>query len=273
MPEITANGVSLHYTDSGGEGRPVVLVHGWPLSSASWSEQVPALTEAGYRVIAYDRRGFGESEKPADGYDYDTLAADLAGLFDGLDLTDASLVGFSMGGGEVARYAGQHGTGRLHSVVFASAVTPYLLKTDGNPEGGLEESGVQEMEEGARTDRANFLDGFTTNFFTAGEELKVTEAQRQQAIALQQPARDEAVVDCIGAFGRTDFRDDLTKIDVPALIIHGDSDGIVPFEVSGKRTAQAIPGSTLVVVEDAPHGFNVSHHEAFNAALLEFLAR
>jgi non-heme chloroperoxidase len=273
MPEITANDVSLHYTDSGGDGRPVVLIHGWPLSGASWSEQVPALTDAGYRVITYDRRGFGDSEKPEDGYDYDTLAADLAGLLGGLDLTDASLVGFSMGGGEIARYVGRHGTGRLQSVVFAAAVPPYLLKTDDNPDGGLEESGLQEMEEGARTDRANFLDGFTTAFFTAGDKLKVTEQQRQQAIALQQPARDEAVVGCIGAFGRTDFREDLTKVDVPALVIHGDSDGVVPFEVSGKRTAHTIPDSTLVVVEGAPHGFNVSHHDAFNSALVEFLAR
>src|SRR5680860_1052909 len=273
MPEITANAVSLHYTDSGGEGRPVVLIHGWPLSGASWSEQVPALTDAGYRVITYDRRGFGDSEKPKGGYDYDTFAADLDGLLNGLELTDASLVGFSMGGGEIARYIGRHGTGRLHSVVFAGAVPPYLLKTDDNPDGGLEESGVQEMEEGARTDRANFMDGFTASFFTAGDDLKVTEEQRQEAIALQQPAREEAVVGCIDAFGRTDFRDDLTKVDVPTLVIHGDSDAIVPFEVSGKRTAESIPGSTLVVVQDAPHGFNVSHHVEFNNALLEFLAR
>lgn len=273
MPEITANDVSLHYTDTGGEGRPVILIHGWPLSGASWSEQLPALTDAGYRVITYDRRGFGDSEKPVDGYDYDTFAADLAGLIDGLDLTGASLVGFSMGGGEIARYIGQHGTGRLHSVVFAGAVPPYLLKTDDNPDGGLEESGVQEMEQGARTDRANFLDGFTTGFFTAGEELKVTQEQRQDAIALEQSARDEALVGCIGAFGRTDFRDDLTKVDIPTLVIHGDSDAIVPLEVSGKRTAEAISGSTLVVVQDAPHGFNVSHREEFNSAVLEFLAR
>lgn len=273
MPDITSNGVSLHYTDSGGDGRPVVLIHGWPLSGASWSDQIPALTDAGYRVLTYDRRGFGDSEKPATGYDYDTLAGDLAGFLDGLDLRDASLVGFSMGGGEIARYVGSNGTDRLHSVVFAGAVPPFLLKTDDNPDGGLEESGVQEMEQGARTDRAGFLDGFTTGFFSAGEDLKVSEEQRQEAIALQQSARDEAVVGCIDAFGRTDFRDDLTKVDVPTLVIHGDSDGIVPFEVSGKRTAESISGSTLVVVKDGPHGFNVSHAEEFNAALLEFLAR
>ncbi|WP_310530063.1 alpha/beta hydrolase [Nocardioides sp.] len=273
MPEITANDVALHYTDTGGDGRPVVLIHGWPLSGAAWSEQVPALSDAGYRVLTYDRRGFGDSAKPEGGYDYDTFAADLAGLLDGLGLTDASLVGFSMGGGEIARYIGQHGTGRLHSAVFAGAVPPYLLKTDDNPDGGLEDSDVQGMEEGARTDRVNFLDGFTTNFFTAGDDLKVTEEQRQEAIALQQPARDEALVGCIDAFARTDFRDDLTKVDIPTLVIHGDADAIVPFEVSGRRTAEAIPGSTLVVVPGAPHGFNVSHAGEFNKALLEFLAR
>lgn len=273
MPLLDANDISLHFTDHGGEGRPVVLIHGWPLSGDSWSEQVPALTKAGHRVITYDRRGFGGSDKPAEGYDYDTFADDLAGLLEALDLRDVTLVGFSMGGGEIARYAGRHGTDRLHSVVFAGAVPPYLLKTDDNPEGGLPEEGVREMEDGVRADREGFLDGFTTGFFSVDGELKVTDEQRQQAIALQQPARDEAIVGCIDAFGRTDFRDDLTRVDVPALVIHGDSDAIVPFEVSGRRTAEALNGSTLVVVEGAPHGFNVSHVEEFNRALVDFLAR
>jgi len=278
MTEIVASSgllskTKVHVEDAGGPGRPVVLIHGWPLSGASWSEQVPALTEAGYRVITYDRRGFGESDKPESGYDYDTFAADLDGLLTSLDLTDASLVGFSMGGGEIARYIGTKGTDRLHSVVFAGAVPPYLLKTDDNPDGGLAESDVQEMEEGARTDRENFLDGFTTNFFSVDGELKVTDQQRQDAIALEQHARDEALVACIGAFGRTDFRDDLTKVDVPTLVIHGDGDAVVPFEVSGKRTAEAVSGSELVVVAGAPHGFNVSHAGEFNAALLDFLKK
>jgi non-heme chloroperoxidase len=273
MADIDVNSISLHYTDTGGDGRPVVLIHGWPLSGASWSEQVPALTEAGYRVVTYDRRGFGESDKPESGYDYDTFAADLSGLLTALDLTDVTLVGFSMGGGEIARYVGNHGTDRLHSVVFAGAVPPYLLKTDDNPDGGLAEADVQGMEDGARTDRENFLDGFATGFFSSDGELKVTEQQRQDALALAALARDEALVGCIGAFGRTDFRDDLTKVDVPTLVIHGDSDAIVPFEVSGKRTAEAIAGSTLVVVEGAPHGFNVSHASEFNTAVLDFLAK
>jgi pimeloyl-ACP methyl ester carboxylesterase len=271
MPQLQSNGISLTYTDSGGDGRPVVLVHGWPLSGASWSEQVPALTEAGHRVITYDRRGFGDSDKPEDGYDYDTFAADLAGLLEGLDLHDVSLVGFSMGGGELARYVGRYGEDRLHSLVFAGAVPPYLLKTSDNPDGGLGEEDVEGMEKGASADREGFLDGFTTTFFSANGQLEVTEDQRQAALALQSKASDAGLVGCIGAFGRTDFRNDLGRVTVPTLVIHGDSDAIVPFEVSGKRTAETIAGSELVVVEGGPHGFNVSHKDEFNRHLLAFL--
>ncbi|MEJ7832317.1 MAG: alpha/beta hydrolase [Nocardioides sp.] len=272
MPIIAANDISLFYTDTGGIGRPVVLIHGWPLSGASWSEQVPALTEAGYRVVTYDRRGFGESDKPATGYDYDTFAADLQGLLVGLDLNDVTLVGFSMGGGEVVRYLSQHGDARVRSAVLAAAVPPYLLKTDDNPDGGLGDDDVEGMKEGAATNREEFLDGFTTNFFSVNGELVVSEEQRQAALELQKPAQDVALAGCIDAFGRTDFRDDLASISLPTLVIHGDSDAIVPIEVSGRRAAEAIENSTLMVVEGAPHGFNVSHSSEFNKALVEFLA-
>lgn len=273
MPTVQSNGITLHYTDTGGTGRPVVLIHGWPLSGDSWSEQIPVLADAGYRVLAYDRRGFGASDKPAEGYDYDTMSADLAGLLEALDLDDVTLVGFSMGGGEVARYVGTHGTGRLHSVVFAAAVPPFLLKTDDNPDGGLADADVQGMIDGVTADREGFLDTFTTGFFSVDGELAVSESQRQQAIELEKPALDAALAGCIDAFGRTDFRADLAAIDVPTLVIHGDSDATVPVEVSGERTAASIEGAEKVVIAKAPHGLNVSHSKEFNDALVEFLAR
>jgi pimeloyl-ACP methyl ester carboxylesterase len=272
MPTTQSNGIELSYTDSGGDGRPVVLIHGWPLSGASWSEQIPALTGAGYRVITYDRRGFGASTKPTDGYDYDTLSEDLAGLLDHLGVSDATLVGFSMGGGEVARYLSSRGSERVRSAVLAGAVPPFLLKTDDNPDGGLGDEDVEGMKAGFREGRAEFLDGFSKDFFSVDGELKVSEEQRQHALSLTEPALDEAIEACIDAFGRTDFREDLAKIDVPVLVIHGDGDGIVPIEVSGHRSAEAIPDATLHVVKGGPHGFNVSHADELNRALLEFLA-
>ena len=278
MPDVTASSgllssTKVHVEDSGGSGRPVVLIHGWPLSGASWSEQVPALTDAGYRVVTYDRRGFGESDKPEEGYDYDTFAGDTAALLDELDLDDVTLVGFSMGGGEVARYVARHGQDRLHSVVFAAAVPPYLLKGDDNPDGPLTEEAAAEMTKGLEEDRTTFFDGFTRDFFSADGDLKVTEEQRQEAIALCHQSDQKAALGCMEAFGTTDFRDDLAQVTVPTLVIHGDSDATVPFEGSGRRTHEAIPGSELVVVQDAPHGFNVSHADEFNRALLDFLAR
>jgi len=266
-----AESIPLHVEDTGGAGRPVVLIHGWPLSGAAWEKQIPALTAAGYRVLAYDRRGFGQSGKPDSGFDYDTLANDLADIIDQKNLTDVTLVGFSMGGGEVARYVAKHGESKLRSVVFASAVPPYLMKSEDNPEGPLTKAAAAEMEAGLRADRDSFFDDFTTKFFSAGPTLKVTEADRQKAIALCKQSDQTAALGCMKAFGTTDFRDDLTKVSVPTLVIHGDSDGIVPFEGSGKRTNAAIPGSELVVLTGAPHGCNVSHADEFNAAIIDFL--
>lgn len=270
---MTASRVRLHVEDSGGTGRPVVLIHGWPLSADSWKAQVPVLRDAGYRVIAYDRRGFGRSDKPAEGYDYDTLAADLAGLIEDLDLKDASLVGFSMGGGEVARYIANHGQDRLHSVVFAAAVPPYLLKGSDNPDGPLSKEAADEMAGALAKDREAFFDDFTRKFFSANGKLKVTEAQRLEAVALAHQSDQVAALGCQKAFGTTDFREDLKKVTVPTLIIHGDSDGTVPYEGSGKRTHQAIAGSEVVLLEDAPHGCNTSHADDFNLALLNFLKK
>jgi len=263
--------VELHYEDHG-SGRPVVLIHGWPLSGRSWEAQVPALVDAGYRVITYDRRGFGQSSQPTDGYDYDTFAADLDQLLQHLELTDVTLVGFSMGGGEVVRYLGTYGGARVSKAVLAAAVPPYLYQSDDNPDGGLDDATIEQFEQGVRTDRLAFLEGFTKNFFAAGDKDDlVSEPLRHYSWIIAAGASPQGTLDCIAAFGRTDFRGDLKKVTVPTLIIHGDSDGIVPFEVSGKRAAEAIAGSTLVVIEGGPHGINASHPEQFNAALLDFL--
>lgn len=264
--------IDLNYTDQG-TGTPVVLIHGWPLDGTSWSAQTTALLDAGYRVITYDRRGFGESSQPSDGYDYDTLASDLSVLIETLELTDSTIVGFSMGGGEVVRYLAKYGSGRVAKAVLAGAVPPYLYKTDGNPDGGLDDETIAGFLGGVENDRENFIDGFTTNFFSAGGELQVDEPTRSTAISTAAKASTTAMLGCVKAFAYTDFREDLPKIDVPTLVIHGDSDGVVPFEVSGKRSHEAIANSELVLVEGAPHGFNASHAEKFNEALLSFLAK
>ena len=266
--------VALHVETAGpASGRPVILIHGWPLSAAAWEHQVPALVQAGFRVITYDRRGFGQSEKPTSGFDYDTLAQDLADLIDAHDLTDLSLVGFSMGGGEVARYIATHGESRLRSVVFAAAVPPFLLKTDDNPDGPLTSEAAQGMADGLRADRTAFFEQFTHSFFSADGVLTVSETERQKAIALCHQSDQTAALGCMAAFGTTDFREDLKKVRVPTLVLHGASDGIVPVEGSGARTHKAIPGSELVLIDGAPHGCNVSHADAFNAALSDFLSR
>ena len=263
--------IELHYEDVG-TGKPVVLIHGWPLSARSWEAQVPALVAAGHRVISYDRRGFGKSSQPWTGYDYDTFAADLDVLMAHLDLNGASLVGFSMGGGEVARYIARYGSKRVAKAVFAAAVTPFLYKSADNPDGGLDDATIAQFEGGVKGDRLAFLDGFTKNFFSAGGKLMVSESQRVYARNIAAFASPKGTLDCIGAFGRTDFRGDLAKVKVPTLVIHGDSDAIVPFEVSGARTHKAVAGSRLSLIKGAPHGFNASHAAEFNKSLLDFLA-
>ncbi len=264
--------IELHY-DVWGTGKPVVLVHGWPLSGRSWEPQVPALVDAGYQVITYDRRGFGWSSQPWGGYEYDTLAADLDKLVTSLDLHGATLVGFSMGGGEVARYVGKYGTGRLAKVVFASAVTPCLHKSQQNPEGAYDDADVSSFESAIRSDRMSFLDGFTRSFFSAGDKLQVSEGQRLYAAEIGMFASPQGTYGCVSALVRTDFREDLKKINLPALVIHGDSDALVPFEASGKRTAALIPYCELAVVKGGPHGVNVSNAKEFNETLLSFLKK
>lgn len=274
MTSVRNDTVSLHVEDSGGTGRPVVLIHGWPLSGASWADLSPALAEAGYRVVTYDRRGFGQSDKPGDasGYDYDTLTSDLDAVLRELDLRDVTLAGFSMGGGEVARYLGTHGTDRVHSVVFAAAIPPCLLKDADHPDGGLDLDSVAQMQEQLRADRDGFLEGFMTNFFSADGTLAVTQDQLRTALDLAAQADLHAAAECIRSWV-TDFSDDLATVTVPALVIHGDSDAIVPFEVSGQRTHDAIAGSELRVIAGGPHGINTSHAAEFNEAVIDFLQR
>lgn len=272
----TENGapIELHYTDQG-SGSPVVLIHGWPLSGRSWENQVPALIEAGHRVITYDRRGFGASSQPWSGYDYDTFAADLDALLTHLDLSDVTLVGFSMGGGEVARYVGRHGTGRIARTVFAAAVPPYLYQSDDNPDGGLDDATIQQFQGGVAGDRIAFLEGFTTSFFAAGDRTDlISEPSRQYHRHIAEFASPKGTLDCIDAFGRTDFRGDLQKLSdagIPTLVIHGDADAIVPFEVSGKRTLEAVHDARLALIEGGPHGLNATHPAEFNRALVDFL--
>ena len=266
-----ADAVRLHIDDSGGGGRPVVLIHGWPLSAQAWEPQVSVLRAAGYRVVAYDRRGFGRSDKPESGYSYDTLADDLQRVMDQCELHDATLVGFSMGGGEVARYIARFGESRLHSVVFAAAVPPYLMKTPDNPEGPLTPEKAQHTKKSLEEDRGSFFDHFTRDFFSANGALQVTESQRGDAVRLCHQSAQHAALACMDSFGTTDFRDDLKKVTVPTLVIHGDADAIVPIDGSGQRTHRAVPHSELVVVNGAPHGLNLSHAQAFNEALLSFL--
>ena len=268
--------IDLYYEDHG-SGDPVLLIHGWPLSGRSWEHQVPALVEAGHRVITYDRRGFGSSSQPWGGYDYDTFTADLDALLGKLDLRDVTLVGFSMGGGEVARYLGTYGSDRVRRAVFAAAVPPYLYKSDDNPDGGLDDATIETFQTGVKTDRIKFLEEFTTNFFATGGvsglvgRTTVSDDQRVYAKQIASFASPKGTLDCITAFGRTDFRADISRISVPTLVIHGDSDQIVPFEVSGKRTAESIPNAKVHVIQGGPHGINASHAEEFNRVLLEFL--
>ncbi len=277
MPKLTVgteNGapIELYYSDHG-SGKPIVLIHGWPLSGRSWENQVPALVAAGYRVIVYDRRGFGWSSQPWNGYDYDTFAADLNVLLEHLDLREVSLVGFSMGGGEVVRYISRYGTKRIAKAVLAAAIPPYLYKSADNPEGGLDDATIATFEGGVKKDRLAFLEDFTHNFFAAGNKTDlISEPARIYNRDIAAFASPKGTLDCIGAFGRTDFRDDLTKMTVPTLILHGDSDGIVPFEVSGKRAHASIKNSKLALIKGAPHGMNATHAAEFNAALLDFLA-
>lgn len=263
-------GIDLYYEDYG-SGKPVVLIHGWPLSGESWEKQVPALLAAGRRVITYDRRGFGRSSRPGAGYDYDTFALDLHKLMTKLDLRDAALAGFSMGGGEVARYLGRYGQERVSAAVFISAVPPFLLQTPENPE-GVDAKVFAGIKAALGADRPAFLAEFFRNFYNfdlLGGKLVSEEVLRGNwnVAAGASPAGTLA---CVGAWG-TDFRGDLAAIGVPTLVIHGNADRILPIAATGLRTQKAVKGARLAVVKDGPHGLIWTHAEQVNRELAQFL--
>lgn len=276
MPYITvgqenSGPIDLYYEDHG-SGRPVVLIHGWPLSGASWEKQTRALLGAGYRVVTYDRRGFGKSSQPATGYDYDTLAADLDTLLTKLDLREAAIFGFSMGGGEVARYLAKYGASRVAKAGFLGAIPPFLLKTPDNPS-GADQSVFDGIQKSIREDRPGFLWQFFRNFYNADVfgGSRISDAALQLSWTVAMSASPFGTHDCVQAW-LTDFRGDLAKIKIPVLVLHGDDDRIVPFAGSGKRTHEAIPSSKLVVIAGGPHGILWTHGEEVAQAMLEFLA-
>ncbi|GAB3493422.1 alpha/beta hydrolase [Spirosoma knui] len=273
--DAQGNDVNLFYQDWGsgsGDARStVVLIHGWPLSHEMWDYQMTELPNHGIRVIAYDRRGFGKSSKPWDGYEYDTLADDLKAVLDELDLQNVTLVGFSMGGGEVARYMSRHGGARVARVALVSAVTPYLLKTDDNPD-GVDQSVFDEILTNLKKDRADFLQTFGKQFY--GVSLvshPVSQAHLEGDFMRAYLASPRATIECAKAFAMTDFRQDLTQINVPTLIIHGDDDKTVPLEASGERTADALPNAHYIVYSGAPHGLFYTERDRLNQDLLAFV--
>jgi pimeloyl-ACP methyl ester carboxylesterase len=263
--------IDLYYEDHGA-GKPVVFIHGWPLSGAFWEKQVVALVAGGHRVITYDRRGFGQSSKPTVGYDYDTLAEDLHKLLVKLDLRDVTLVGYSMGGGEVAHYLGTRGTERVRKAVFIAAIPPFLLKTPDNPT-GIEASAFEGIMQAIAADRPAFLTGFMSNFynFDVLGGKRVSEEVLRHSWNVAASASLKGTIDCVKAWF-TDFRKDLARIDIPTLVLHGGADRIVPFNISGALTHKLVRGSKLVLLEDAPHGLNWTHAEEVNRALLNFLS-
>jgi non-heme chloroperoxidase len=266
----TKDGVSLYYKDWG-VGQPVVFSHGWPLSSDAWEDQMVFLSSNGYRTIAHDRRGHGRSEQPWNGNDMNTYADDLAQLIESLDLKNVILVGHSTGGGEVSRYIGKYGTSRVAGVVLVGAVTPQMLKTDVNPLGVPMEV-FDGIRKGVAADRSQFFKDLTVPFFGANREnSKVSQGMKDTFWFLGMQSGLKAVLDCIRAFSETDFTEDLKKIDVPTLIIHGDDDQIVPIDATARRAQKLVVGSVLNVYEGGGHGIPTTHKDKFNADLLQFI--
>ncbi len=267
----TGEEISIAYSDYG-KGQPVIFIHGWPSSREMWEYQLADTVNAGYRVIKYDRRGFGKSSKPWSGYDYDSLAGDLNELINQLKLEKIILVGFSMGGGEVVRYIGNYGEHKIAGIALLSSVVPYMLKTADNPE-GLDQKIFDDMAEKIKNDRIGFLDDFGKMFFGIGLLNKPVSAPLlNYYLELTTKGTQQATLECAKSFSATDFRNDVAKITVPTLIVHGDDDKIVPYEASSKRTAVMLPHAELIIYEGAPHGLFYTHREMLNRDLLNFFA-
>jgi len=264
--------IDLYYEDHG-SGKPVVLIHGYPLSGASWEKQVPVLLDAGHRVITYDRRGFGKSSQPTTGYNYNTFAEDLHKLITQLELRDFALVGFSMGGGEVARYLGKYGSKGVSKAVIISGVPPFLLKAPDNPE-GLDSSVFEGIQKAIVTDRYAFFTEFFKNFYNLDVLLgkRVSEQVVQSSWNVAAGSSAVASLACVPTW-HEDFRNDVARIDVPTLVIQGDADRILPIAASGLRAAKLIKGARLLVVKDGPHCITWTHAEQVNTELLEFLGK
>ncbi len=262
--------IDIHYDDVGA-GRPIVLIHGFPLSGRSWEKQIPPLLNAGFRVITYDRRGFGNSSQPSGGYDYDTFASDLNRLLTELDLHDVVLAGFSMGGGEVARYLGTYGSDRVRAAIFISSIPPFLLKTPETPN-SIDQSVFDDIQAAIAADRFAYLTAFYNDFYN----LDVLLGERISEETVRDSWNVAAGASPIGTWAcpptwHTDFRADLRKIDVPTLVVHGTADRILPIEATGARTHDMVNDSQYVVIDDAPHGCLWTHAEEVNRALLEFI--
>jgi non-heme chloroperoxidase len=277
MPYITvgkenSGEIQLYYEDHG-SGDPVVLIHGYPLSGASWEKQVPALLEVGHRVITYDRRGFGKSSQPTTGYNYDTFAADLHKVVTHLKLKNVALVGFSMGGGEVARYIGKYGSKGVSKAVIMGGVPPYLLKAGDNPE-GVDGSVFEGIQKAVAADRYAFFTEFFKNFFNTNVFLgkRISEQAVQASWNIAASASATASLACVPTW-HEDFRKDVARIDVPTLVIHGDADRIVPIHAAGEKTAKLIKGARLATIKDGPHAVNWTHAEEVNAELVSFLGK
>ena len=271
MPYATAkDGTRLYYKDWG-EGRPVVLIHGWPLSGDTFDEAALALAENGFRAIVPDRRGFGRSDQPWEGYDYDTFADDVAAvILDAKVAGPVALAGFSMGGGEVARFLSRHGSAQVSHAVLIGSVVPYLLKTGDNPNGAPKEV-FDGMIDAIRADKAEFFRNFLRDFFGVGSGAQVSEAAIDNAWRQAMMAGLRPTVACVRAFSETDFRPDLSAFTVPTLIVHGVRDQTVPIELTARAAASAIPNARLVAYEDGAHGIFASHGERLIGDLLEFL--